>query len=417
MKIFKQFLLFSLTLILVICNFSSLVIASSTNQIIETSKAKAILVYDNDNNQILYQKNIHQSLPIASLTKLLTILTVEQQSNNSDYSNRQILVHDKNLVKFSLNPNYSNIPLQLNQTYSLQTLMEMAMFNSSDAAALALANSDYDLFNREMLKTAKDMNLHDDYHFYNTVGLQNGDMDVFKDKTISNKADNSMSAYDLAKVSSQFIKKNPKLLNNITSRSSYQFNNKKYNNSNKFLTNKNLNTSQIKVDGLKTGTSDSAGNNLITTGTYNGRRLTFIVLGASTDIDRYNITNDLMNYVLNQYELINLKKVSLKTINVTNGQSNSVKPVVKDNKVIWIKKSNNLQKDLNKIVDEKIINNNAPLYRNKPMGKLIVKINTINGTSKNSINIYPSHDVLKQLSFWQKLFYHLPVGAVVLIPF
>lgn len=417
MKIFKQFLLFSLTLILVICNFSSLVIASSTNQIIDTSKAKAILVYDNDNNQILYQKNIHQSLPIASLTKLLTILTVEQQSNDSDYSNKQILVHDKNLVKFSFNPNYSNIPLQLNQTYSLQTLMEMTMFNSSDAAALALANSDYDLFNREMLKTAKDMNLHDDYHFYNPVGLQNGDMDVFKDKTISNKADNSMSAYDLAKVSSQFIKKNPELLNNITSQSSYQFNNKKYNNSNKFLTNKNLNTSQIKVDGLKTGTSDSAGNNLITTGTYNGRRLTFIVLGASTDIDRYNITNHLMNYVLNQYQLINLKKVSLKTINVTNGQSNSVKPIVKDSKVIWIKKSNNLQKDLNKIVDEKIINNNAHLYRNKPMGKLIVKINTINGTSKNSINIYPSHDVLKPLSFWQKLFYHLPVGTVVLSSF
>lgn len=162
MKIFKQFLLFSLTLILVICNFSSLIIASSPNPIVDTSKAKAILVYDNDNNQILYQKNIHQSLPIAFLTKLLTILTVEQQSNNSDYSNKQILVHDKNLVKFSLNPNYSNIPLQLNQTYSLQTLMEMAMFNSSDAAALALANSDYDLFNREMLKTAKDMNLHDE---------------------------------------------------------------------------------------------------------------------------------------------------------------------------------------------------------------------------------------------------------------
>lgn len=417
MKIFKQFLLFSLTLILVIYNFSSLIIASSTNQIVDTNKAKAILVYDNDNNQILYQKNIHQSLPIASLTKLLTILTVEQQSNNSDYRNKQILVHDKNLVKFSLNPNYSNIPLQLNQTYSLQTLMEMAMFNSSDAAALALANSDYDLFNREMLKTAKDMNLHDDYHFYNAVGLQNGDMDTFKDKTISDKADNSMSAYDLAKVSSQFIKKNPELLNNITSQSSYQFSNKKYNNSNKFLTNKNLNTSQVKVDGLKTGTSDSAGNNLITTGTYNGRRLTFIVLGASTDIDRYNITNDLMNYVLNQYELINLKKVSLKPINVTNGQSNSVKPIVKDSKVIWIKKSNNLQKDLNKIVDEKNINNNAPLYGNKPMGKLIVKINTINGTSKNSINIYPNHDVLKPLSFWQKLFYHLPLGIVVLSSF
>lgn len=43
----------------------------------------------------------------------------------------------------------------------------------------------------------------------NAVGLQNGDMDVFKDKTISDKADNSMSAYDLAKVSSQFIKKTP----------------------------------------------------------------------------------------------------------------------------------------------------------------------------------------------------------------
>ena len=60
-------------------------------------------------------------------------------------------------------------------------------------------------------------------------------MDIFKNKSISDKADNSMSAYDLAKVSDCFISKNPTLLTNVTSQSSYQFGNKKYNNSNKFF--------------------------------------------------------------------------------------------------------------------------------------------------------------------------------------
>ena len=107
-------------------------------------------------NRFCIKKNVHQSLPIASLTKLLTVLTVEQNTNDTDLVNKQILVHDNNLVKFSLNPNYSNIPLALNQSYSLQNFNSNGyVYILSDAAALALANSDYDLFNREMLKTAK----------------------------------------------------------------------------------------------------------------------------------------------------------------------------------------------------------------------------------------------------------------------
>ena len=411
LKFIKQILLSFLAFILFINNIS--LARASLIPAPDTSKVKSAIVYDNDNKQILYQKNVHQSLPIASLTKLLTVLTVEQNTDDTDLANKQILVHDNNLVKFSLNPNYSNIPLALNQSYSLQTLIQMAMFNSSDAAALALANSDYDLFNREMLKTAKSLNLHDEYHFYNAVGLQNGDMDIFKNKSISDKADNSMSAYDLAKVSDCFISKNPTLLTNVTSQSSYQFGNKKYNNSNKFLTNPKLNTTKIKIDGLKTGTSNSAGNNLITTGTYQGRRLTFIVLGASKDADRYTTTNNLMNYVVREYKLFNLHDIKFTPTNVTNGRTDSVKPVVTTNKIIWIQNSSNQKRDLNRVIDEKITDNNAPLYTNKAMGKVVVHLNTINGKKQINLPLYPDKNVLKPLTLWQKILKCLPVAVVL----
>ena len=109
LKFIKQILLSFLAFILFINNIS--LARASSIPAPDTSKVKAAIVYDNDNKRILYQKNVHQSLPIASLTKLLTVLTVEQNANDTDLANKQILVHDNNLDKFSLNPNYSNIPL------------------------------------------------------------------------------------------------------------------------------------------------------------------------------------------------------------------------------------------------------------------------------------------------------------------
>jgi len=44
-------------------------------------EAKAALIFDSEKNKVLYQKNIDQALPIASLTKLMTALVVLENIN------------------------------------------------------------------------------------------------------------------------------------------------------------------------------------------------------------------------------------------------------------------------------------------------------------------------------------------------
>ncbi|MFA6437447.1 MAG: serine hydrolase [Candidatus Paceibacterota bacterium] len=49
-----------------------------------SSNSSSVLVYDLSNNQVLFEKNPSQKLPIASITKLMSILIIEEKKKDKD---------------------------------------------------------------------------------------------------------------------------------------------------------------------------------------------------------------------------------------------------------------------------------------------------------------------------------------------
>lgn len=106
-------------------------------------KAKAVLIYELEKDKILYQKNIKEILPIASLTKLMTALIVLE---NMDLE-QKITVSEKAINSFGRTGG-----LKINEEISVKNLLYVMLMESSNDAAAALAENapDFvDLMNRK----------------------------------------------------------------------------------------------------------------------------------------------------------------------------------------------------------------------------------------------------------------------------
>ena len=95
-------------------------------------EAKAALIFEPEKNKILYQKNIEQVLPIASLTKLMTGLVILEEINLD-----QIITVSKEAVGA-----YGDMGgLVVNEKISVKNLLHALLMESSNDAAVALAEA------------------------------------------------------------------------------------------------------------------------------------------------------------------------------------------------------------------------------------------------------------------------------------
>jgi len=93
-------------------------------------EAKATLIFGVEKNKILYQKNIEQVLPIASLTKLMTGLIVLEKMDLD-----QVITISQEAVKAY----GDNGGLVIDEKISVKNLLYVLLMESSNDAAVALA--------------------------------------------------------------------------------------------------------------------------------------------------------------------------------------------------------------------------------------------------------------------------------------
>jgi serine-type D-Ala-D-Ala carboxypeptidase (penicillin-binding protein 5/6) len=127
--------------------------------------ARAFFVVDATNGHVLASENAHAQLPIASITKLMTVIVALKHLRPDD------------AVKVgsgAVRVGGSRIPLAAGQTVSVRDLLEGALIQSANDAAdaLAAAASDYDvpLFVQWMNEEAQRLGLRDT-HFVRPDGL------------------------------------------------------------------------------------------------------------------------------------------------------------------------------------------------------------------------------------------------------
>jgi len=95
-------------------------------------KAEAALIFESDKDKILYQKNIEEVLPVASLTKLMTGLIVLE---NLDLD-QVVTVSQKAVAAYG-----DNGGLVIDEEISVRSLLYILLMESSNDAAVALAEA------------------------------------------------------------------------------------------------------------------------------------------------------------------------------------------------------------------------------------------------------------------------------------
>ena len=252
---------------------------SSTSVAMPEIDAKAAILIDASTGRVLYAKNEHESLPMASTTKILTALIALESID--DFSRTVTLPDD------FMNVGESSIYLEPGETHTYEDLFYALLLRSANDAAQAIAigvSGSEEAFVEEMNAKTKELGLKDS-HWANPHGLD--------------AEDHYTSAYDLAMIAREDVKYD--FFNEVIKTESWtmpwaenDYDRTLYNH-NQFL------DLYEGGDGIKTGYTDDAGNCLVASATRNGLRLIGVVLNCS---EHYTAMSQMMDYGFANYQAV-----------------------------------------------------------------------------------------------------------------
>ena len=223
-----------------------------------SSSAKGMCVIDKDSKRILYSKNENEKLPMASTTKVVTLITVLQ---NCDDLDEYIQVDDA-----AVGVEGTSIYLRKDETIKVRDLLYGLMLRSGNDAATALAchvGGSIEGFAEMMNELAKYVGANNS-HFMNPHGLDN--------------PQHYTTAYDLALITAYAL--NNPIFQEVVSTKNYVI--EATNKSDKrYLTNKNKLLSTLDgCCGVKTGYTSKAGRCLVSACSREERTTVCVVLNC-----------------------------------------------------------------------------------------------------------------------------------------
>lgn len=273
--------------------------------------------------QILYQDNIDTKWYPASMTKLMTMyLTLEAVKNGDLSLDDKVTMTDKEYAMSTL-PELSNTKLYPGQVWTISDLLQIVVSNSSNAAALILANQVSDNtsdFTDKMNEKAKQLGM-THTHFVNPTGADNPRLRSFAPAKYKNEENSTTTARDYAILDHHVIKDTPKILE-FTKQLAPTTHGVTY-----YTFNHSLEGAKMSLpgtDGLKTGSSDVANYNHTITTKRDGFRINQVILGAGDykklggEMQRNMMGNGLMDYSFNEYTY---KKILSKGKQQINGKT------------------------------------------------------------------------------------------------
>lgn len=359
---------------------------------------KSAIAIDSDSGQILYAKNADKTLPIASMTKLVTVYLTLNAIKNKKISWNQKVKPTAPIVKVANNAEYSNVPLKMGHSYTIKQLYQATLIESANGAAMLLGQTiagSQKAFINQMRAQVKKWGI-EDAKIYTACGLPNGNLGKDAYPGINKNAENTMSAKDMAIVGQNLIKNFPEVLD-TTKLAHLDFKDQgkttKMANFNWMLKGLSQYDQAYPVDGLKTGTTDAAGACFIGTIKHSGARLITVVMGArrqdGTDPSRFIQTKKLMNYIFTQYRPVTMNAGSqlngAKSIKVTDGDNAATNLGLKNKTTIWDPADGKtLVASLNKKAVE------APIAKNQVIGDYQLKSGNekiVSITNPNGMNV------------------------------
>ena len=259
----------------------------------DADELRAGLLYDADRGKIVWQKDMNDAYPIASLTKMMVgLLAIEDVETGKVNLNDEVVVSRcfRQRVRRRKFKTYTS-----EEKFTLEGVLKMAMVASNNESTLWIAkhcSGDLEVFVQRMNQRARELGMTKTF-YNNPSGLPAG----------GGLADNCASAHDLLLLSIEILK-HPQLMA-ITNIDYARVSNGKgayaIHNHNGLVINYNN-----EVDGIKTGYTKAARFCLVASSHRGNHRLVSITLGVRSPWVRNGIVANMMN---EYYDAIHLGRL------------------------------------------------------------------------------------------------------------
>ncbi len=379
--------IFIIMLLILSLVFTNLKVVKADNNLLKN--AKSGLLMEVSTGTIIYEKNIHERVSVASMTKMMGMILIMEALEDG-----QIKIEDK--VKVSKNASGmggSQIWLEEGEEISVLDLLKGIMMASANDGIVCMAEriaGTEEAFVKMMNEKAQALGLKNT-HFVNPTGLD--------------EENHYSSAYDMALIAKELIKHEEifkytsvyeDYLRKGTDREFWLVN-----------TNKLIKTYNG-ADGLKTGMTDDAGYCMAVTAKRNNMRLLAIVLGEKEGKIRNNETSELLDYGFNLYEVTTIKKKGevLGTIELDKANLNKINIVASQDVTILKKQGEKSQKYKSNV---NLNDLKLPIKAGEVIGNLVVKDDL--GNKIDEVEITILENVKKDNYF--KIFFKLLKGMLI----
>ncbi|ABN51914.1 MAG TPA: D-alanyl-D-alanine carboxypeptidase [Hungateiclostridium thermocellum] len=315
-------------------------------------QAKSYVLMDAETGQILLENRSHERLPIASITKIMSMLLVMEAIDSGKINMDDIVTASE----YAASMGGSQAYIEPGEQYTVRDALKAVATHSSNDVTVSLAElvaGSEQVFVVLMNEKAKELGMNNT-NFLDCTGLTD--------------EGHYSTAYDVALMSRELIVKHPKILE-FTSIWMDTFRNGEF---------QLVNTNKLVhfyegCDGLKTGFTRAAGHCLSATAKRNDMRLISVVLGEPDSNTRFAETRKLLDYGFANYESkqVNKKGEVVNEIEVKRALIPKIKALYGDDVKLLFARS-----DKGKVVREVRLKSflTAPVAKGEKVGEVVYKI-------------------------------------------
>lgn len=361
------------TILFLSCNYKT-IIAQTQPDI----KSPSALLIDAGTGAILYEKNPHEKLEPASITKIMTLILAFEAINSGKVELTDVI----RVSERASQTGGSQAFLGLGEEQTLETLLKFIIIASANDASMAVAEhigGSVEGFVKLMNEKAKELGMKNT-NFTNPHGLSS--------------PNHYTTAYDIGLMSRELVKY-PAFFKWSTIWMDYLEHTDKQRDATMLANTNKLLGKYEGLDGLKTGFHSKAGHCFAGTAKQGNFRLISVILNSENSDQRFKETVELLNYGFGHYSSVQVAQKGMvqKTVAVEKGHINEVNLIVPEDVNLLVEKGkeNNISTELE--VPDILF---APLKKDDTVGNLIVKQN---GEIVKKVDIVVSEDILKASLF------------------
>ena len=320
-----------------------------TDNDIEISAPSAILT-EKVTGEVIYEKNSHERLPPASVTKVMTMLLIVEAIERGDISLEDTVIASERAASFG----GSCVYLEQGEKMSVSEMLKCICVVSANDCAVAMAEhlcGSEQAFVARMNERARELGLKDT-NFKNCTGLFDDD-------------EHYTSAYDIAVMSRELIRHDMIKQYSTIWMDSIRDGEFGLSNTNKLV------YYYDGCTGLKTGYTDKAMYCLSATAERDGVEYIAVIMHGDSIESRNNDAKALLNYGFANYKLCSLRSNEvLPPVKVRLGKCDSVQPVYTGEETALIKKSGTADITYDVDLPESVP---APVKKGQKLGTLTVR--------------------------------------------